>query len=177
MTLEKVSIKEINNEVSLSDSLNVIKDSFITVARELNLTEENCPSNPAFANLVNLQKMKDKGIGMFGLYKERNQIGFVAIEKAYDVFYIERLSVLPGYRHKGYGKHLMDFVFDYVKAQGAEKVSIGIVDENLVLKNWYKLYGFIETGLKKYEHLPFTVCYMEKVVERECSKITLTDRL
>lgn len=54
MTLEKVSIKEINNEVSLSDSLNVIKDSFITVARELNLTEENCPSNPAFANLVNL---------------------------------------------------------------------------------------------------------------------------
>jgi len=96
MTLEKVSIKEIINEVGLSDSLNVIKDSFITVARELNLTEENCPSNPAFANLVNLKKMKDKGIGMFGLYKKRNQIGFVAIEKAYDIFYIERLSVLPG---------------------------------------------------------------------------------
>jgi len=166
MSLEKVSIKEIMNEASLVDSLKVIKDSFITIARELNLTEENCPSNPAFTNLENLKKMKDKEIGMFGLFEEGIQIGFVAIEKANDIFYIERLSVLPGYRHKGYGKLLMDFVFNYVKAQGAKKVSIGIVDENSVLKNWYKLYGFIETGLKKYEHLPFTVCFMEKLVER-----------
>ncbi|EGW36227.1 GNAT family N-acetyltransferase [Desulfosporosinus sp. OT] len=169
MTLKTVNIKEINNEVSLSVSLNVVKDSFITVARELNLTEENCPSNPAFTNLANLKKMKDKGIGMFGLYEESKQIGFVAIEKADDIFYIERLSVLPGYRHKGYGKHLMNFVFDYVKAQGGRKVSIGIVNENLTLKNWYKLYGFIETGLKKYEHLPFTVCFMEKTVEISAS--------
>ncbi|MDR3587609.1 MAG: GNAT family N-acetyltransferase [Desulfosporosinus sp.] len=166
MALEKISIKEIINEVSLQDSLMVIKDSFITVAREFNLTEENCPSNPAFTDLESLKKMKDKGIGMFGLFEERNQIGFVAIEKADDVFYIERLSVSPGSRHKGYGKFLMDFVFNYVKAQGAKKVSIGIVEENSVLKNWYRLYGFIETGLKKYEHLPFTVCFMEKVVER-----------
>ena len=111
--------------------------------------------------------MKYKGIGMFGLFEERKQIGFVAIEKAdNDNIYIERLSVLPGYRHKGYGKLLMDFVFKYVKGQGARQVSIGIVNENTVLKNWYRLYGFIETGLKKYEHLPFTVCFMEKVVEK-----------
>lgn len=164
MALEKVIIKEITNEVGLADSLKVIKDSFITVAREFNLTEENCLSNPAFTNLEKLKKMKEKGIGMFGLFEERNQIGFIAIEKANDIFYIERLSVLPGSRHKGYGKHLMDFVFNYVKTQGAKKVSIGIINENSVLKNWYRIYGFIETGLKKYEHLPFTVCFMEKAV-------------
>lgn len=166
MNFEKVSINEIMNEVSLVYSLNVIKDSFITVAREFNLTEENCPSNPAFINLGNLRMMKNKGIGMFGLFVKTNQIGFVAVEKADDIFYLERLSVLPEYRHKGYGKLLIDFVFNYAKAQGAKKVSIGIMDENSVLKNWYKLYGFIETELKKYEHLPFTVCFMEKVVER-----------
>lgn len=166
MVLEKISIQEIVDEVSLLDSLMVIKDSFITVAREYNLTEENCPSNPAFTDLEKLKKMKDKGIGMFGLFEERNQIGFVAIEKADDVFYIERLSVLPAYRHEGYGKLLLDFVFNRVKVNGAKKVSIGIVNENSVLKNWYELYGFIETGLKKYDHLPFTVCFMEKVVER-----------
>jgi len=167
MFVEKVSIKEIMNGVSLVDSLKVIKDSFITVAREYKLTEENCPSNPAYTDFEKLKKMKDKGIEMFGLFEERKQIGFVAIEKAdNDTFYIERLSVLPEYRHKGYGKTLMDFVFNHVKEQDARQVSIGIVNENTVLKNWYRLYGFIESGLKKYEHLPFTVCFMEKVVER-----------
>jgi len=166
MDLVKVSIKEIITEASLVESLKIIKDSFITVARELDLTEQNCPSNPAFTNMENLKKMKDKGIRMFGLFEERNQIGFVAIEKADDIYYIERLSVLPGSRHQGYGKLLLDFVFNYVEAQGAKKVSIGIVNENSVLKNWYKLYGFTETGVKKYEHLPFTVCFMEKGVER-----------
>ena len=71
----------------------------------------------------------------------------------------------------------MDFVFNYVKAQGAKKVSIGIVDENSVLKNWYKLYGFIETGLKQYEHLPFAVCFMEKLVERIVWEVAVRRRL
>ncbi|SDH48234.1 GNAT family N-acetyltransferase [Desulfosporosinus hippei] len=165
MTLEKISINEIMDEASLVCSLNVIKDSFTTVAREFKLTEENCPSNPAFINLENLMTMKNKGIAMFGLFEKNNQIGFVAVEKADDSCYLERLAVLPDYRHKGYGKLLMDFVFNYAKAQGAKKVSIGIIDENSVLKDWYEIYGFRETGLKKYEHLPFTVCFMEKAVE------------
>ena len=46
MVLEKVSIKEIMNEVGLVDSLKVIKDSFITVAREYKLTEDNSGLNP-----------------------------------------------------------------------------------------------------------------------------------
>lgn len=166
MASEKISIKEISEEADLPDSLIVIRESFITVARDLNLTEENCPSNPAFANLENLQKMRDKGVGMFGLFEDSEQVGFVAIEKANDdIFYIERLSVLPGYRHKGYGKQLMDFVFNHVQAQRAKKVSIAVVNENSVLKSWYISYGFTETGLKKYDHLPFTVCFMEKGVE------------
>lgn len=174
MDLVKVRIKEIMTEVSLIESLRIIKDSFITVARELDLTEQNCPSNPAFTNLENLKKMKDKGIRMFGLFEERTQIGFVAIEKADDdIYYIERLSVLPGSRHQGYGKFLLDFVFNYAEADGAKKVSIAIVNENLVLKNWYTLYGFVETGLKKYAHLPFTVCFMEKVCSVLSSKCDL----
>ncbi|MCO1603120.1 GNAT family N-acetyltransferase [Desulfosporosinus nitroreducens] len=140
--------------------------SFITVAKEFNFTEENCPSNPAFTNLEKLHIMRDNGIRIFGLFEDDRQIGFVALKKAKDnIFYIERLSVLPGFRHKGYGKTILDFVFKYLKAQGAKKVSIGIVNENLLLKNWYILYGFKETGLTKYEHLPFTVCFMEKIFD------------
>lgn len=166
MGLKEVNVKEIKSEAGFLDSLKVIRDSFITAAKDLNLTEENCPSNPAFTSLAKLKKMKDKGIGMYGLFEENKQIGFVAIEKADDdVCFMERLAVLPDYRHKGYGKFLIDFTMDHAKALGAKKVSIGIVNENSVLKKWYERYGFIETGLKKYKHLPFTVCFMERGVQ------------
>ncbi|WP_369334798.1 hypothetical protein [Methanosarcina spelaei] len=42
----------------------------------------------------------------------------------------------------------MDFVVEYAKQNGGKKVSIGIINENEKLKNWYKKYGFKETGLK-----------------------------
>ena len=41
------------------------------------------------------------------------------------------------------------------------KIKIGIVEENTVLKEWYKTFGFVHTGTRKYEHLPFTVGFME----------------
>lgn len=78
---------------------------------------------------------------------------------------MERLAVLPEYRHKGIDRKLMKFVFDNVKEDGGERVSIGIINENRKLKNWYLQYGFIETGVKKFEHLSFVVCFMEKNIE------------
>ena len=99
------------------------------------------------------------------MFHDGRQIGFVAIEKASDEFYyMEKLAVLPEYRHRGFGKKLMDFVSDYVKAKNGKKISIGIINENSRLKTWYQAYGFEETGLYQFEHLPFVVCFMEKEV-------------
>lgn len=90
-------------------------------------------------------------------------IGFVAIEKANnEIYYMEKLAILPEYRHKGYGKKVMDFVVNYVKGKDGKKISIGIINENEILKKWYLSYGFIETETKVFYHLPFTVCFMEK---------------
>lgn len=75
---------------------------------------------------------------------------------------MEKLAVLPEHRHKGYGKKLMGFVFEQVKMSKGERISIGIINESTVLKNWYIENGFAETGTKKFEHLSFTVCFMEK---------------
>ena len=89
-------------------------------------------------------------------------MGFVAIEKADEnLYYLEKLSVLPEYRHNGYGKELLQFVCDTAAAKGAKKLSIGIIYEQAVLKDWYKDIGFRETGTRKFEHLPFTVGFME----------------
>ena len=42
----------------------------------------------------------------------------------------------------------------------AEEITIGIIEENTVLKNWYADHGFVHTGTKKFPHLPFTVGFM-----------------
>lgn len=161
----EVEIKRVASDDMLEKSLDVIRRAFLTVANEFNLTEENCPTNGAFIKIGKLREMKEKGIAMFGLSVNNEQVGFVAIEKANDeVFYIEKLAVLPKFRHNGFGRKLMDFAFGYVKNNNGKKVSIAIINENKILKDWYADYGFTETMVKEFAHLPFKVCFMEKPV-------------
>jgi len=158
-------IKPINSPEDIKATVTVLRKSFATVANRLGLTVENCPTNAAFIKEESLYEMKEKGIFMFGLFDGDEQVGFTALQKSTDtLFYLEKLAVIPEYRHKGYGKILMDFCFDYVRKLNGEKISIGIINENTVLKNWYSEYGFTETGTKDYPHLPFIVCFMEKSV-------------
>ncbi|MBP7177128.1 MAG: GNAT family N-acetyltransferase [Thermoclostridium sp.] len=156
-------IKRIQGD--LEECTGVIRNAFITVADEFHLTKENAPTNPAFIGTDSLERMRDKGAVLFGAYEGESCIGFVAAEQASEgAFYMERLAVLPEYRHRGIGRKLMDSVFEYVRENGGKRVSIGIINKNTKLKNWYLNYGFVETGLKHFDHLPFEVCFMEKPV-------------
>ena len=157
--------KQIKEDAELEKCVAVIRESFLTVAEEFNLTPENAPTNPAFINLGDLQKMREKGIIMFGVFHEDTQVGFVAVEKANDdTYYMEKLAVLPEFRHRGYGRMIMDHVFTFVRNNGCKRVWIGIINENTRLKQWYQNYGFREIELKRFAHLPFTVCLMSKEV-------------
>ena len=132
-------IKDI--EFEFEDCVKVIRDSFITVAKEFNFTKQNAPTNPAFIDSEALVKMKEKGVKMYGCYSEGKLIAFVAIEKASDdIFYLEKLCVIPPHRHHGYGERLVKFVFETVKSNGGKKVSIGIINDNTILKNWYQYF-------------------------------------
>lgn len=100
-----------------------------------------------------------------GLFINDAQIGFIAIEKANDyLFYIEKLAILPDYRHKSYGKTLLLFSIDYINKLHGKIISIGIINEHAVLKNWYSTFGFIEKEIITFNHLPFVVCIMEKPI-------------
>jgi ribosomal protein S18 acetylase RimI-like enzyme len=157
-------IREINSAADTATSLNVIRSSFRTVARELKLTRKNSPTHPSFITLQRLLEQKKKA-RFFGLFEDGVQVGFVAIEKADgNVYYLEKLSVLPDRRHRGHGSKLVEFVAGYVKKAGGDKVSLGMIDSQKVLKDWYRSLGFRETGTKKFEHLPFTVCFMDRIV-------------
>jgi hypothetical protein len=50
---------------------------------------------------------------------------------------------------------------DLTAEQDGIKIVISIIDENIILKNWYEKIGFVHIGVGKFAHLPFTVGYME----------------
>ncbi|MBI5895391.1 MAG: GNAT family N-acetyltransferase [Desulfobacterales bacterium] len=103
-----------------------------------------------------------RGVQYYLLYAAENPIGCVAIEKASaDLFYLERLSVLPEMRGRHFGIQLVQHALACAAAKGARKIGIGIIDAQADLKAWYTRLGFVVTGTKSFLHLPFTVCLME----------------
>ncbi len=163
MNASQATIGEVDDEGALDSSVRVIRDSFGTVAEELGLTTENCPTHPSFITIQQLGALKAKGLGLFGLFLGASQIGFVAVERANaSLYYMEKLAVLPEHRHSGHGRRLVAFVLDHVRQAGGRKLSISTIDEHRVLKDWYMMLGFTETSTSTFPHLPFTVCFMER---------------
>ena len=159
------AIINITAQALFGDSVDIIRQAFSTVAKEFGLTPDNCPTHPSFITHDDLVMLKQKGLNFFGLFVDNRQFGFIAIEKANDdLFYIEKLAVLPSHRHQGFGKKLMLFAIEHVRRNMGKKVSIGIIDEHTVLKNWYQSIGFKEIMIKNFDHLPFTVCFLEMSV-------------
>lgn len=158
-------IREIKGKGELERSAEVIRKSFATVAEDFGLTEQNCPTNPAFIMAEHLEELREKYTKLFGLFSRNGQIGFMAVEREEEaVFCVRRLAVVPEHRHQGHGRKFMEFARDYARTQGGEKVTVRIMDNNIQLKEWYRDLGFAETATKQFEQLPFAVCYMEKGV-------------
>ena len=128
--MSELSIREITDERELGSSARVVRNAFKTVALDFNLTRENSPTHPSFITIGRLREDRNRGLKFFGLFLEGRQIGLIAVERAdATLYYIERLAVLPEYRHRGYGKKLMESAFDYIRANNGKKVSIAIISE------------------------------------------------
>jgi GNAT superfamily N-acetyltransferase len=154
-------IREVG-EHELEECAGVIREGFLTVAKEFEITRENAPTNGAFMQKDRLEEDRAKGNIMYVMVQEGRTIGFMQLEKnTQELYFLQKLVVLPEYRHLGLGKALLDYAKEKVAEWGGNKISIGIIEENTVLKNWYLAYGFATTNTRKFEHLPFTVGFME----------------
>jgi diamine N-acetyltransferase len=159
----KISILSGDYEIEVCRK--ILNEAFITVADEFGLTKENSPTNAAFYSKDDLLNQIQKGIDFYIGYNQGIAIGCVAIEKSkteIDTFYVEKLAVLPVFRHNGFGNRLMDFCLDTIKGLGGNAISIALINSNIQLKDWYLGMGFEVTSIKKFEHLPFEVCFMKK---------------
>ena len=159
--MSKLIIRKINKN-DLNECLAVIHQSFHTVAERFGLTRENCPKHTSFMPIYYLETQMKWGWDMFALCCGEKIVGYMSLSKEDDhTFELHNLAVLPEFRHNGYGKMLLDFAKEQVISLGGHVIKIGIIEESTVLKNWYMSNGFVPTGTKKYDHLPFTSGYLE----------------
>jgi len=158
-------IREIT-DIEIEACIEVIRAAFITVADEFGLTRENCPTNPAFIRPVHLREDRARGNRLLGMWCGSEAVGFMQLEdKGAGEYALKNVAVTPAHRHKGYGKALLDYAKQAVRAAGGRVIKIGIIDEHKVLKAWYAANGFAHTGTKEFDHLPFTVGFMECAVQ------------
>ena len=153
----------------------VIRESFRTVADEFGFTEENAPQFTAFAvteERLNYQ-LQDENRLMYGWYEGDQVAGYYSLLLQENrECELNNLCVLPEYRHHGIGKELLRHAFQTAESAHCQRMNIGIVEENRVLRTWYESCGFAHTGTKKFEFFPFTCGYMVKQLqtpETHCS--------
>jgi diamine N-acetyltransferase len=166
--VERFVVVQSAGEIGQCASL--LATSFMTVATEFGLTIENAPSNPAFMTPATLSEYLAKGILLYALLVNEQMVGCVAVESSKSTagsFYIERLAVAPKYRHHSYGGKLLAFALDVIGRMGGKTASLGIMNQNTVLKSWYLQKGFVDKELRSFPYLPFEVCFMTKSITTE----------
>ena len=158
-------IKEIEKK-DIPECVQVIRNSFITVANEFGFSEDNAPRFTAFAisaDRLNYQLEMEHRIMIAYCLDSGKIIGYYSLLWQDDhQCELNNLCVLPEYRHEGIGAALLHDAFDKAKKEKCKKINIGIVEENQVLRKWYENQGFLHIGTKKFDFFPFTCGYMEK---------------
>jgi diamine N-acetyltransferase len=164
---DQLQIKKVKPGDDFGKLAELLRRSFITVADEFGLTRDNCSANSAFIDKETLKNQLTDNREFYHMVYDNRSIGFIAIEKsvrAENTFYIEKVAVLPEFRHRNFGRKLVEFAVERIKTLNGLVISIGLIDENIPLKNWYVQMGFHEIGKKNFSHLPFIVCFMEKKI-------------
>ena len=162
-----LTISELRAEAELLQCVALLRAAFGTVAKEFGLTEVNAPTNAAFTTIGNLQIHLQNEMTSYGMFFALKMVGCVAVKKSKAdalVFYIERLAVAPDERHRGYGDKLLEFAMEKIKNNGGRTASIGLMDNNAKLKEWYQSKGFIQHDCRRIGSLPFKVCFMSRSV-------------
>ncbi len=148
--------------VSDADLLaNIISIANSDVAHKFNLTLDNSPKHPSFCTRDWILADFERGEIYFILELSGKAVGCIAYETPGDNnAYLNRLSVMPEFRQKGFGQTLIRHHLEYSKQQNIKSVSIGIIAAFTELKEWYIRLGFKENGIKQFPYLPCDVCFL-----------------
>lgn len=139
----------------------IISEAHKDIAVQFCINFKNNPRHPSFYTRNWVVSDFNRGEEYFLGIENNVYIGCIAFEQPNpDTAYLNRLSVLPEYRHNGIGAKLVNHILEFSKSKRIQFVSIGIIAAHEVLKKWYSTMGFIEGETQKFDHLPFDVTYM-----------------
>lgn len=140
----------------------IVSESNKDIAQKFKITKKNNPKHPSFYTKKWVLADIKKGEEYF-IFKEKDiNKGCVAFEQPNNTTaYMNRLCVLPMYRHNKIGQSLISYILEYSRSKNIHMVSIGIIADHHVLKAWYSTLGFTEVKTQKFDHLPFDVTYMK----------------
>ncbi len=146
----------------LSTCLDIIKRSYEDTAATFGMTEENCPyRGRTRLPLSVFEKEFNDGCMMYGYTKGGEMIGFLSMQLKEDTLYIQDIAILPAYQHNGYGGELLRFAKETAKSAGYPKLSLGMVHDNVPLREWYLGHGFHTAKLLHFEKVSYAVGIME----------------
>ena len=159
-------IREITR-ADIPECVKVIRESFLTVGKQFNITPENAPAFTAYATdeAKILHWMDNQHRPMYGYFEEDKLVGYYNLYlPGENECELGSLCVLPEYRHSGIGDALLNDSITRAKDLGCTVMKLSIVEENTVLRAWYEQHGFIHTETKKFDFFPFTCGYLEKEI-------------
>ena len=78
-------------------------------------------------------------IGEGSLVLKNNDPDYTILGKR---IYLSRMIVKDGYRNRGIGGIIIDYLIDYAKRLGYEEISIGVDTDNLIARHLYEKKGF-----------------------------------
>ncbi|KJR97640.1 MAG: GNAT family acetyltransferase [Desulfobulbaceae bacterium BRH_c16a] len=139
----------------------LVSESNKDIALRFGLNADNCPKHPSFCNEAWVRADLERGERYFILEEDSKPIACVAYENpTTGLAYLNRLSVLPNYRRRGFGARLVQHIVDLAQANAIHTLSIGVIGEHSELQRWYGGLGFVAGDEKHFPHLPFSVRYM-----------------
>lgn len=158
-------IKQIERD-QIPSCVRLIRESFMTVAREFSITQENSPRFTAFSTDEHrlVWQLETERRSMYGYFEDGEIIGYYSILAKDGECELNNLCVHPDFRHRGIGARLLEHCFESARQLGCSKINIGIVEENVRLRKWYESFGFVHTGTQKFDFFSFTCGYMERSI-------------
>lgn len=157
-------IREMNRS-EIPECVVLIRESFLTVAKEFNFTQANAPGFTAFSisNERLYWQYDNENRKMFVFFFECKIIGYCSLLfDENNECELNNLCVSPIYRHRKIGEQLLNHCLTLAKKLNVSKIKIGIVEENTRLRKWYEIHGFTHIKAEKYDFFPFTCGYMEQ---------------
>ena len=90
-----------------------------------------------------------KGVKVVGILIGNKIIGIYVVHTIIDEAQINYFSIKKGFRRKGYGSYLMNYLLKQCEKLNIEKLLLEVSETNLIAEVFYSKFNFLTVGRRK----------------------------